>query len=93
MLIDLIAKGIEHKGFSFIEVVTNCPTYFGRKNKMGSAVDMLNWLKEHAVPVKAAAKLPPEKLADKFVIGELHRGERPEYVEEYQRIIDGLKGE
>lgn len=93
MLIDLIAKGIEHKGFSFIEVVTHCPTYFGRKNKMGDAVDMLKWQKEHAVPVKAAAKLPPEKMAGKFVIGELHRGDRPEYVEEYQRIIDMLEGE
>lgn len=93
MLIDLIAKGIAHKGFSLIEVVTQCPTYFGRKNKIGNAVDMLMWQKEHAVPVHVAAKLPPEKLEGKFVIGELCRAERPEYVEEYQRIIERLKKE
>ncbi|HHW91690.1 MAG TPA: 2-oxoacid:ferredoxin oxidoreductase subunit beta [Firmicutes bacterium] len=93
MLIDLIAKGIERKGFSFIEVVTQCPTYYGRKNKLGSAIDMLNWQKEHGVPVKAAAKLPPEKMEGKFVIGELHCTQRPEYVEEYQRIIDRMERE
>ncbi len=93
MLIVLIAEGIAHKGFSFIEVITHCPTYYGRRNKMGDAVDMLNWQKEHAVPVKAAAKLPAEKLEGKFVIGELHRSEGPEYTEEYQRIIDRLERE
>ncbi|MGI6576409.1 MAG: 2-oxoacid:ferredoxin oxidoreductase subunit beta [bacterium] len=93
MLIDLIAKGIAHKGFSFIEVVTQCPTYYGRKNKFGSPVDMLNWQKEHAIPVQAAAKLPPEKLAGKFLIGLFHCSEEPEYTEQYQALIDRLAKE
>lgn len=88
LLINLIANGIKHKGFSFIEVISQCPTYYGRRNKLGDPIDMLNWQKENAIPVKAAAKLPPEKLAGKFLIGEFHKSSEPEYTEEYQALID-----
>ena len=39
---------------------------------MGSAVDMLNWQKENTVNVAAVARLKPEQLEGKIVIGELH---------------------
>lgn len=93
LLIDLISAGLEHKGFSFIEVVSQCPMYYGRKNKFTSAVAMLEWQKEHAVPVKAAAKLTPEQLKGKFVIGELHREEAPEYTEVYAKLVARARGE
>ena len=35
VLVDVIAKGIAHKGFSIIEAVSACPISFGRQNKMG----------------------------------------------------------
>ena len=37
MITKLVEKGIQNKGFSFIESVTLCPTYYGRKNKKGEA--------------------------------------------------------
>jgi 2-oxoglutarate/2-oxoacid ferredoxin oxidoreductase subunit beta len=37
----LIAEGIAHKGFSVIEIISSCPTYFGRYNQKVSAVDMM----------------------------------------------------
>ena len=39
---DILRQAIVHEGFSVVEIMTQCPTYFGRKNKLGSAVDMLN---------------------------------------------------
>ena len=33
-----ITKGLENKGFSFIEAVSQCPTYYGRKNKLKTPV-------------------------------------------------------
>lgn len=93
LLIDLISAGLEHKGFSFIEVVSQCPMYYGRKNKFTSAVAMMEWQKEHAVPVRAAAKLTPEQLKGKFVIGELHREEAPEYTEVYAKLVARARGE
>ena len=46
--ISLIQEGIRHQGFSIIDVASVCPTYYGRKNHKGSAVDMMKWQKENA---------------------------------------------
>lgn len=90
MLIKQIENGIKNKGFSFIEALTICPTYYGRKNKKGEAVDMINYLKENAINIAAYDKLPEEERKGKFVIGELYKSSRPEYTEEYQKIIDSF---
>lgn len=83
LLQTLIENALQHQGFSVVEALTQCPTYFGRKNKLGGAVETLNWIKDQTVNVKAAAALPPEKLAGKILIGELHKAERPEYTKNY----------
>ena len=91
MLTDLFVAGAKHKGFSVIEVITHCPINFGRRNELETPVDMLLWQKDHAVRVAKAAKLSEGELEDKFVIGELHRAEIPEYVEEYERLIASVQ--
>ena len=83
-----IKKAIEHKGFSLVEAMSVCPTYYGRKNKKGSAVDMMQWLKDSFIDVKVADKLPEEKRAGKFLMGEFKEVNLPEYTDEYQKIID-----
>ncbi len=84
----LIISGIAKKGFSLIEAVSNCHTYYGRLNKSGDSVAMINWMKEHAISAKIAKNLPPEKLEGKFLTGLLWDVDHTEYVEEYQKIID-----
>ena len=90
-LTDLVAKGIQNKGFSVIDAITQCPTSYGRKNKMGSPAQMMQWQKDHAVFIQAAVKMKPEDLVDKFVIGELHKSEAPEYTAEYDKLIVRLQ--
>lgn len=91
--IKLIENGIRHKGFSVIEVSALCPTYYGRKNKKGSAVDMMKWQKENSVTVEQAAKMTPEELEGKIVIGLMHECEFPEYTAEYDALIEKLARE
>jgi len=91
LLGELIEKALLNKGFSMIEAVSQCPTYMGRKNKIGSAVDMLNWFKEGAVNVKAAAVMAPEKLEGKFLIGELHNESAPEFTAAYGALVDSVR--
>lgn len=93
MLIKQVEDGIKNKGFSFIEAITICPTYYGRKNKKGEAVDMMNYLKESAINVAAYDKLSEEQRAGKFVIGELYNSSRPEYTAQYQKIIESFSKE
>ncbi|MGX8795486.1 2-oxoacid:ferredoxin oxidoreductase subunit beta [Fusibacter sp. JL298sf-3] len=83
-----IEKAVKHKGFSFVEAISVCPTYYGRKNKKGSAVDMMTWLKDSFVDHKVAEKLPPEKKAGKHLMGEFIDVQEAEYTELYEGIIE-----
>lgn len=87
-LATLIEKGLQKKGFSVIEAMSNCETQYGRINREGTAVRMIQKMKDLAVPVSKADSMTPEELENKYIIGTLHNIERPEYVERYQAIID-----
>lgn len=87
----LIAKGIEKEGFSVIEIMSNCHTQYGRRNKMPDPVTMMKWFKEHAVTASKAKRMTPEEMKGKFAIGVLTDIDKPSYTEEYQKIRDRAK--
>lgn len=89
--IEHIKKGINNKGFSLIEGISLCPTYYGRKNKKGSAVQLMNMLKDNYVDVALKDKLPAEKLENKMFYGVFKNTNMPEYTEEYEKIINKFK--
>jgi len=88
----LIERAILHRGFSVVDCFSICPTYYGRKNKKGSAVDMVRYQKEHAVDSALSKTMSPQQLEGKFIMGETHHDNREEYTIKYQRIIDNLRG-
>jgi 2-oxoglutarate ferredoxin oxidoreductase subunit beta len=81
----ILQKAIQHKGFSVVEVLSQCPTYFGRKNRKGSAVDMLENYKETTTPLGSKAK---EKNPDLIERGIFVQKDLPEYCSEYDKIIE-----
>ncbi len=87
----LIEGGLKHKGFSLIEVLENCNTYYGRPNKIG-LLDLLQWEKNNTVNVKAAERMTPEQLDGKILTGLLHQAQRPEYVELYEQLMARTQG-
>lgn len=86
-----IERAIENPGFAFVEAVGSCPTYFGRRNKLGSSLQMLETLKKNSVTAAAAAKLDPAELRGKTIIGEFYRGDAPGYIELYDGVIERAK--
>lgn len=93
ILADLIAKGMEHKGFSLIEAVSGCPISFGRQNKIGGPAEMMKWQRDHAVMLAAWNKLSDEQKTGKFPIGVLHEdNSRKEYTEAYDELIARAQG-
>ncbi|MBU0908740.1 MAG: 2-oxoacid:ferredoxin oxidoreductase subunit beta [Proteobacteria bacterium] len=86
MLDGLLARGIAKKGFSVIEVMSNCHTQYGRRNQMNDPVTMMRHFKEKAVSVDRAAKMSAEEMNDRFTIGVLADVDKPNYMEEYQKI-------
>lgn len=86
LLDSLIEKALLKKGFGVVEVITQCHILFGRYNRLGSAVDMMKWQRDNAIPVEKAEKLSPEERNEKVVTGVLVDRELPVYQDEYEKI-------
>jgi 2-oxoglutarate/2-oxoacid ferredoxin oxidoreductase subunit beta len=82
----LIEQAIRKNGFSVVEAISHCHTYYGKQNKMGSAVEMLQWQHDHSISVEKAAAMKTEDLEDKIVTGVLVDKDLPVYEDEYARV-------
>ena len=80
-----IEKALEKKGFSFIEAVSQCPTYYGRYSlETTRASEILRWFLRNSVSVEQSKKLSPEEIDGKIVIGEFVDTEKLELAEQYR---------
>ena len=88
-MIKILERAIMHKGFSVVEILTQCPTYFGRKNRLGSAVDMMKSYKTGTTPIGSEAKKEHPELIERGIFVE---EDRPEYCTEYENVIKKAMG-
>jgi len=81
---ELLKKAILHQGFSVVEILSQCPTHYGRKNKEGDAVSMLELHKTNTAKLGSKALEENPSLIPRGIFVEK---ERPEYCAEYDKII------
>jgi len=81
---DIIRQAILHEGFSVVEILSQCPTHYGRKNKKGDAAEMMRGYKENTTPIGSKAKQENPDLIER---GIFVQEELPEYCSEYDKII------
>jgi len=78
-LTESIKKALQKEGFSFVEIISECPEIFGRYNKMDTALKMMKWFKEASVVEHfsdpAKARITPDRIA----VGEFVDIEKPSY--------------
>ncbi len=87
---DIIQQAILHEGFSVVEVFSQCPTYFGRKNKAGDAVDMIAYFKKNTTPIGSKAKKDNPNLIER---GIFVQKEQSEYCNQYEKVVQkAMKG-
>jgi len=85
--INILKKAIQHKGFSVVEFLSQCPTQYGRRNQMTDATSMLEYFKTHTVPIGSEkAKGNPEILERGIFVEEV----RTEYCEGYEALIEKI---
>ena len=88
---DIIRQAILHEGFSVVEILSQCPTYFGRKNKAGDAVDMIQYFKNNTTSIGSKAKKENPDLLER---GIFVQKEMPEYCSEYAKVVQkAMKGQ
>ncbi|MDY0232462.1 MAG: 2-oxoglutarate ferredoxin oxidoreductase subunit beta [Sulfurimonas sp.] len=87
-------KAMQHKGFSMMEVLSNCHINLGRKNKMVSAMENLAWIDSITTPKKKYDAMTPEERLNLLPTGILHEDtEADEYCNMYAEIQKVHQGE
>ena len=72
-LIQSMKEVLAKRGFCFIEVISPCPTAYGRRNKLGTGLKEMKYYKEHSVikhgidPKEADIGLDSDIIVGKFV--------------------------
>jgi len=82
----LIEKALLKRGFSVVEVISQCHTHYGRLNKLGNQIEMMKGQRDSAVPVEKAKGMSQEEMEGKFEVGILVDREAPNYLEEYAKV-------
>ena len=89
----LFIAALKHKGFAYVEALSNCHINLGRKNKMVSAMDNLDWIDSITMPVKKYNALTKEEQLNLLPTGIIKQDTVVrEYCDMYQDIIDAHQG-
>ena len=87
-----LVKAFEHRGFSFVEVFSNCHVNLGRKNKMATAMANLEWIDSISMAKTKFEKLEPEEQKGIFPLGILkHDTQAAEYCDSYEKVKEAHK--
>ena len=87
-LVGSIKKALKNPGFSFVEVVSQCPTYYGRKNKARTPTAMAVNMKVNTVFKSKADRMREKDLEGKIVVGEFADKQRAEYTDNIQKLSE-----
>jgi 2-oxoglutarate ferredoxin oxidoreductase subunit beta len=86
-------EGFKHRGFSFFDILSNCHINLGRKNKMQSAMENLNWIDSITVSKKKYDEMTPDEQLNLFPTGILKQDtEAREYCDMYEDIKAAQQG-
>lgn len=88
-----IEEAIKKRGFSFIEVLTPCPTAFGRRNRMRNALEILKFYHERSI---VRNNIDPKDavldFAGNITVGKFIDVERPTFLDNYEIVNRGEMG-
>ncbi len=88
-----LMDALSHKGFTFVEVISPCPTNYGRRNKIGEGLDELRYYADHSVIHHGANPQEAEIIPGKpFLVGTFVDVDKPTYHEMYAAKVAEMGG-
>jgi 2-oxoglutarate ferredoxin oxidoreductase subunit beta len=81
-----LKEALTRKGFALVEVMSPCPTQYGRRNEMKEPTAMLLSLRDRAVPLAQWRGMAPEQRAECFPVGTLVDRSAPGFNERYGQV-------
>jgi len=92
-----IKEGIQNKGFSLIELMSPCPTAYGRRNKLGDIQKLWKWYDDNTILIEDYEKImsygkdeEKELAKSKFQVGVFQNEAKPGFFAEYDKLITRL---
>jgi 2-oxoglutarate ferredoxin oxidoreductase subunit beta len=85
-LVNLIKRAIEHKGFSFVEILSPCPTYYGKYISITDPSEFFVKQKDLVYRLEQEDKLSKEEKLGKLPIGIFVDEEREDFESLYLRL-------
>jgi 2-oxoglutarate ferredoxin oxidoreductase subunit beta len=91
-LVKAIKKAISHKGFSYVEIISQCPVQTGRY-LLGSGSPQFNlqWIKDHCVKQEDPSRWAEIEAQGNIPIGDFLQVEQPEFMEEVAKMNQRVK--
>ena len=88
---EFLARALAHKGFSIVEAMTPCPTYFGRMNDLREPYEMLHYLKDATIPQDSQETQTEAEQLKRLPTGVFRDEQRTEYTELYRQLCQSAK--
>ncbi|MFO8036676.1 MAG: thiamine pyrophosphate-dependent enzyme [Anaerolineales bacterium] len=93
---DAMLRAFGKRGYTFIEIVSPCPTAFGRRNEFPDGLDEMEWYRNNSV-IDHQAELVEIGLSmkkdSKIVVGNFVDIERATSMDHYQQVLRRAQGE
>lgn len=74
-----IKKALQKEGLSFIEAISPCPEVYGRRNRMATGMDAMNWFKEVSKIQHFCDPAKAEITPERIIVGEFVDIDKPSY--------------
>ena len=86
----LVKQAISKTGFSVVEILSTCPSQFGRRNGMESSYELMEWIQNQCVSVEQVKEMNEDAIKNKFVVGRLCDRDKTDYSTKYTQLADSL---
>ena len=86
-LMESMQNAINKKGFSFVEIISQCPVSYGKMTGTSDPVTLLKQLRDASIHVDDTQGMSEEELEGKFVVGKLVERQRAEFGDGLRQLI------
>jgi 2-oxoglutarate ferredoxin oxidoreductase subunit beta len=81
-----IKEALTKPGFSLVEIISPCTTYYGPNNKMRVPIDMIRWLKDKGIPLEKYDPITYPQEDGYFVVGKMVDKNAPDFNTRYKEV-------
>jgi 2-oxoglutarate ferredoxin oxidoreductase subunit beta len=77
-----VKEALLHRGFGFIEVISPCPTVYGRRNRLGSGLDLMKFYRDHSMTRDGCDTRETDiRFQEDIIVGKFVQKEKPTFLD------------